>query len=804
MTHLARDVRFGLRLLWQTPGYTAAALAALALGIAGTTVIFSVVYATLYAPLPYPHPEQAVIVWSQVNGERSLTSAGDFLDWRRCDAFQSLHAWTGWPVALAGAERPEQVDATVVTPGMFASAGERFEAGRDFLPEEGQVGSNKVVILGNRLWKERFGADRGIVGRNVRIDGEPHTVVGIFAAGSTDRGQAQLSLPLAFRPEQLGHDRKWLLVQGRIRPGTTLQQANAALDVIARQIAEAHPGSNKDLRASVEPLRNNFLDRSVIRALWLLFAAVGFVLLIACTNVANLLLARGTARQREIAVRAALGAGRARLFGQLLTESLVLSAIGGVLGVALAFGLLQVVLAAMPQYTLPNEADVRLNLPVLAFTLAASAAAGVLFGCVPAWQATRVGLDVTLKQEGRTSSGSGRRLRRALVVAEFALALPLLAGGGSALHGLTRIMTTDLGFRTDRLLTFSLPVPSDRLPDAERIRAFYAQLVERTGALPGVEEVSISTGMPGRGAMIALPFEVEGRPKPATSGVVLNLVGPDHFRTFGIPLSSGRSFDASDRSGAPRVAIVNELFARRYLAGLDPLRQRLLIPELAPGAMTLGKPVSWQIVGVYGGVKNAGPQGEDYPEIDVPFAQSPWPAAMVAVRTAGEPAAVERGIAAILTSLDSELPMADVSTMDQVVAKSFAGPRFTALLFGTFAAFALALATLGIYGVMSFAVAQRTRELGLRMALGAPRARLLRSVLSEGLSTSLLGIAVGSAGGYAMQRWLQSTSDAMGRIVDPLSFSVVVATLLASALAACYVPARRAASVDPMTALRQD
>jgi putative ABC transport system permease protein len=806
MAHVLRDAHLGLRLLWKNPGFTTAAVLALALGIAANTAIFSIVHATLLAPLPYPEADRLVMVWSKIRENRNPTAAGVFEDWKRENAvFTDLNAWTSRGVSLSTSGQPEQVQASILTPGFYTMVGNTFSHGRDFLREEGVFGKDQVVILSNDMWRQRFGADPGIVGRAIRVDGKPHTVVGVLAAGDADRGQGKVSLPLAFTPEQVNHDASWLLVMGRMKPGVSLDQANANLAAVTRRIAEVHPQTT-GLGASVEPLQNNFLSPDTIRGLWMLLGAVGFVLLIACANVANLLLARGTARQREIAVRASLGAGRARLFGQFLTESLVLAGIGGALGVALASVLLDVILATMPPYTLPLEADVRLNVPVLLFTLGASLLCGVLFGCAPAWHATRLSLNASLNDEGRSTLGGRQGLRRALVVAEFALALTLLAGGGMAIHGLIKLMTVDLGFRSDNLLTFSLPVPPTRLIGAGHIESFYGRFLEGVRAVPGVEAVSVSTGMPGRGTSFGMSFEVAGRPAAApgvTSGAGFNMVSPDYFRTFGIRMDRGRGLDERDRAGAPAVAVVNEAFVRRYLPGVDPLGQRLLIQELVPGLPRLGPKREWQIVGVYHNVKNRGPLG-DFPEIDVPFAQSPWPATAVAVRTAGDAGTVRTAIAALLRSLDPDLPMADVKTMEEIVTESLAGARFAALLLGSFATVALVLAALGIYGVTSFAVAQRTREFGLRMALGADRGRLLRRVLREGLATSLAGVALGSVGAYAVGRLMQRTWDAVDAAIDPASFAVVVATLLAAALLACWVPARRAASVDPMAALRQD
>ncbi|HEY7058161.1 MAG TPA: ABC transporter permease, partial [Vicinamibacterales bacterium] len=756
MSSVLRDIRYGFRLLRRNPGFTVVAVLALAVGVAANTAIFSVVYATLLAPLPYPEPDRLVMVWSKIQGFRNSTATADFLDWKSQSAvFDGLNAWTGRTMNIATGERPEQVQGSAMTPGWVTTIGFTMLLGRDFRSEEGTPGKDQVVILTHQLWRDRFGADREIVGRTIRLDGKPYTVVGVIAPGPADRVQNKLYVPLAFKPEQINHDFHYLLVLGRLKRGVTMAQANADMDVVTRHIAEANPVSNKGWSASVEPLQNNFLSKETIRGLWLLLGAVAFVLLIACANVANLLLARGTARQREIAVRASIGAAPRHVFRQLLTESLVLAGIGGTIGVALAWALLQIIIAMMPPYTLPSEADVRLNVPVMLFTLGISVLCGVLFGCAPAWQAMRANTNETLKEGGR-AVGAGRHwMRRALVVTEFALALTLLTGGGLAIHSLIKLANVDLGFRTDHLLTFSLPVPQGRLNGVDEVNVFYHQLLEKIGAVPGITAASASTGMPVYGTGFGMPFSIVGKPVDDPSkrpGVGFNMVTPDYYRTFGIRIALGRGFSDQDREGSPRVAIVNDAFVKKYLAGVDPLSQRLVIEQLIPGVTKLGPGVEWQIVGVYNSVRNGGPKDDGFPEIDVPFWQSPWPGSSMAVRTAGDPASVRQSLAAVIRSVDPDLPMADVKTMDEVVRESLAGDRFSTTLFGSFAGVALLLAAVGIYGVMSFVVAQRTHEIGLRMALGAGRGRVLWQILQEGIGTALVGILIGSVGAYWVGR----------------------------------------------------
>jgi putative ABC transport system permease protein len=805
-----RDLLFGMRLLWKNPGFTSIAVLALALGIGANTAIFSVVYATLLAPLPYRQPDRIAMVWSKIgpNPGRNVVSAGDFMEWKRQNtAFESIAAWSGRQMSLTTSGQPEQVQATTCTPGWLNVLGQPLLLGRDFLPEEGQVGKDLEVVLTYRLWKNRFGRDRAIVGQQVRMDGLPYTVVGILAPGATDRVQTDLYVPLAFKPEQINHDFHWLLVLARMKPGVTLAQANADMDSVTRHIAEVYPKSNQGWHASVEALQNDFFSRDVQKALWMLLGAVGFVLLIACANVANLLLARGTVRQKEVAVRASLGATRAQLFSQFLTESLALAAIGGALGIGLSWAFLQIILALMPPFTLPSEADVRLNIPVLLFTLGATMFAGILFGCAPALQAVRLNLNETLKEGGRSGVSAGKqRVRHALVLAEFALALTLLAAAGLAVHSFWNLTHVDMGFKTDHILTFGLPMPNDRLKTPEQIIAFYRQVVDRVQALPGITTASVSTGFPVQGTGFGMPFDVVGKPVADRSqrpGAGFNQVTPGFFRAFGIRITRGRAFTEADTAGGLPVAIVNSTFVKKYFAEVDPLTQRISVEQLIPGVTNLGPAIDWQIVGVYENVRNGGPKGDGFPEIDVPFAQSPWPSVSMAVRTAGNPDAMNKSIAAVIRSLDPDLPMADVKTMDQLLDESVGGEKFGAVLFGSFAFIALSLAAFGIYGVMSFAVAQRTHEIGLRMALGAGPSQVMGLILREGMTLGFIGLLIGLAGSYGIGQLMRGMWYGIGSL-DPLAFSAVATVLLLSTLLACYLPARRATHVDPMAALRQD
>ncbi len=808
MMNLARNIRFGLRLLAKNLGFTCVALLALTLGIGANTAIFTVVYATLLAPLPYPNPDQLVIVWSKINGNRNGVSAGDFLDWKQqSTVFQDLCAWTGGNYSLSTSDHPEMIQTRLTTPGFNNMVGTPFFLGRDILPEEGVVGRDRVVVMTHRLWVERFGSDREIIGKPIRLNGEPYTVVGVLAAGQPDRLESQLFVPLAFKPEQINHDFHFVLVMGRLKPGVTLQQANANMDSVTRHIAEVYPKSNKGWSAAVEPLKNDFISKDLIKNIWLLMGAVGFILLIACVNVANLLLARGTVRQKEIAERASLGATRGQLFAQFLTESLALSLIGGVLGVSLAWGLLKIIVSFIPPFTLPSEADIRVNLPVLFFSLAATLLAGVLFGCAPAWQTARLNLNDVLKESGRSAVSAGRHgLRRTLVVIEFALALTLLAGAGLVIHSFWKLSRVDLGFRQDHILTFFLPVTNERFSTPEQINAFYRLLLQKVGALPGITAVSASTGMPIIGTNFGMPFNLAGQAVSDPSsrpGAGFTMVTPEFFKTFGIQIEKGRAITEQDVAGGLPVAVVNETFAKKYLSNVDPLTQRLAVEQLIPGVTKLGPPIEWQIVGVYHNVHNGGVRGDGFPEIVVPFWQSPWPQAGLAVRTFGDPASMTKSITAVVRSVDPNLPLDQVKTMDQLVDESLAGDRFSTVLFSSFAGVALLLAAIGIYGVMSFAVAQRTHEIGLRIALGAGPNQVLRLVLQEGMVLAFLGLLVGLAGTYFVGRVMKTLLYQVNAM-DPAAISAVATVLLLSAFFACYIPARRATQVDPMVALREE
>jgi predicted permease len=807
MQNLLRNIRYSLRMLAKNPGLTFTVLLTLALGIGANTAIFTVDYATLLAPLPYPQPDQLVMVWSKIQGFHNGISAGDYLDWKQqSKSFQDLNAWTGGSFNIATKDQPEFIPGNRVTVGFHSMQQTAFFLGRGFLPEEGQAGKDHVVVLTHKLWL-KLGGNMKIIGTTMQLDDAPYTVVGVQPAGFQDRLPAQLTVPLVFKPDEINHDFHWLLAMGRLKPGVTIKQAQADMDAVTAHIAQVYPKSNKGWGSFVEPLKNDFLPSERIQTLWLLLGAVAFVLLIACVNVANLLLARSMTRQKEMAVRSALGATPQTIFTQLLTESLLLALCGGALGVGVGYAMLHGLIAVMPEGTLPSEADLSLNFPILLFTLAATTLAGLLFGCIPAWLASRVDPAETLKEGGRSGTSVGRhRLRRVLVIGEFTLALALLAGAGLAIHSFLNLQRVDLGVKTDHVLTFYLSVPDSRPKDPEHIVAYYRQMMASIQAVPGVMHAAAQTGLPLEGAGFGMPFVLADKPtyadpsqRPNTS---FGMVTPDYFQTFGVKLVKGRFFNDQDTANSVKVAVVNEEFANKYLKGADPLQKRVMVEQLIPGVTKLGPYVEWQIVGVYHNVRSRGFR-EDYPEMQIPFWQIPWPSAGIGVRTQEDPATMTRSIAAAVHSVDPQIALADPKTMEQVRDDVLANDRFTLILFTCFAIVALLLAALGIYGVMAFSVAQRSHEIALRMALGATRNRVVTLILKEGVILAFCGLGLGLVGAYFVGRAMRSTLYGVGAM-DFSAFGVVGLVLLLAALLACYLPARRAASVEPMQLLRME
>ncbi len=803
---LRQNLTYSIRALLKTPGFTITGVLTLALGIGATTAIFSVVYA-VFEPMPYPKPDQLVMVWSTVRGNRSSSAMVDIAEWKvRSSSFQGLNAWSGASFNLGEGERPEQVPGSQRTPGFFTMEGLPLLMGRDFLPEEGQPGNDHVVILSNRLWSRVFQANRDIVGRQIRMNGDSYTVVGVLPPGIHDRFNSQLWVPLVIQPDVTKPGSGSASVMGRLKDGVSLAQAQAEMNGIAQLLQTEHP-KPIPISVSVEPLHLNFVTESTRRNLWLLLGAVGFLLLIGCVNVANLLFARGTSRQREVAIRSALGASRTRVFSQLITESLVLAVLGGGLGILFAVTIIRFIQMVMPPVgtMIPSEADIRISIPVLIFTILVTALAGLLFGSAPAWQATRLDLNEVLKLGGRSGSGGVKRhSRRVLVIAEFALALTLLASGVLALKSFWNLNQIDLGINGENVLTFSLPVPDQRLKGPDQIKSYWHQMLDKVQAVPGVKSATVMTGVPAGGPSGGTRFSIVGQPLPNPSerpGSALQMVTGRYADTLGVRITKGRAIDDHDTDASPRVAVVNEHFVKRFLSGVEPLGQRIAMSDPRPGAPQ-GSTVEYQIVGVFHNIRGAGVR-EDFPEIDVPFWQNPRPRASIALKTEGNPKAVLKTVAAAVNSVDPDMPLGGARTVDEIVSDSLAIDRFSVVLFASFGTLGLLLAAVGIYGVMSFGVAQRTHEFGVRIALGAQRSRVIGLVLREGATLALIGGVIGLVGAYLVRRAMQITLFGVPA-VDVRSFVAMFLLLLISALAACLIPALRASRVEPLEALRNE
>jgi len=808
MRNVLQILRFSLRRLRNNPGVTTVLLLTLALGIGANTAMFTVNYASMIAPIPYPDPDQLVIVWSKVKGKRSGTSPADFLEWRRLSSsFQALDAFAFGPAFnVATTDQPEFLPGWSSTAGGFERRGVKYSLGRDFIPEEEQPGKNHVVALSHRLWK-RLGSDPNVLGKAVRFDNVPYTVVGVWAEGTVEeKGTRWFDVPLSFKPEQINREDHWLVVEGRLKPDVTIQRAQADMDRVTAILAKEYPDSNNGSGASVEFLKNDFFSHDTQLICWLLLGAVTFVLMIACVNVANILLAKGVSRQKEVAVRVALGASRTAIFAEQLIESLMLALAGGLLGVGVAYAILRGIAVLMPMNYLPLEADLKLNAPTLLVTLASTTLAGILFGCAPAWYASRVDPGENLKEGGRAGSGKGHhRLRRIFVVGEFALALSLLAGAGLAIHSFLNLKRVDLGFRTDHILVFSLENPESKPKDPDHVTVYYRQILESILAVPGVSLTSATTGVPLEGTG-DVQFTIVGRPETADPkqrpSAGFRSVTPQYFQAFGIQIIEGRSFGEEDIASTVKVAMVNEEFVDKFLKGTDPLGQRLLIPRMIPGAKKPAPPVEWQVVGVFHNVRGWNLNHYD-PEIDLPFWQNPSPDAAIGVRTWRDPSEMTKAIGAAVHRVDPDIALAFPQTMEELRDETLANDTFNTLLFASFAGMALLLAGVGIYGVMAFSVAQRSHEIAVRMALGAARSEVVGLVLREGLLLASLGLGLGLCGAYfvgrAMQRFLFGV-----HAMDFSAFAAVGLVLMLTALFACFLPARRAASLEPMQALRSE
>ena len=812
-TIVREDIRSAFRMLRKNPAFTTAVVLVTALGIGPNTAMFSAIYSVFLAPAPWAGKGEMVVLWSKTNNSgmmrgtvdsvdraRVHVSPRDYEEWRsQTSSFQAFGASLPKMATLNDdSERPVRLATESLTPGLLTMLRERLQLGRDFLPAEGIRGNPCVAILSDRLWRQRFGGDVRSLGRRIRLDGEACTVVGVRAPAANGGQPEQLWSALVVKADEAIQDDRILTVVALLKPGVPMARAQAEMDAVSARLARRYPRSDAGWSVKIEPYLNDWLIPRARTNLWLLMGAVTLLLLIACVNVANLLLARAVVRGKEIAVRASLGAARWQLFRQMLTESLVLFAFGGAVGVALGWVILKTFLAILPQGSVPSASPIDLSIPSLLFTGAATLLSGLIFGCIPAWRAASVDIGERLKRGGGSGqTRSHRRFAKTLVVAEFALTLTLLAAAGLALRTFWNRTHLDLGIRTDRILTFEVPPRRDRFQNSVQIELFYRNLLGKIGAVPGVTRASaVNVGLleqTGR-----LPFTLVGQPANAPLWAGFRVVTPRFFETFGARVVRGRAFTDRDRLNDPLVAMVNEKFAGRFLAGRDPTGQNLTLPVLAPGRQ-------FQIVGVFHDIQNAPQFGdENQPEMCVAFGQVPLRYMTLAVRTAGDPDAMTGSIAAAVHSFDPEMPMANVMTADRIVRERLGFDRFEAVLYGAFAALALLLAVAGIYSVMACIVSQRTREAGLRIALGAGRSGIVRLVLREGMTLAFTGLVLGLGCAWSAGRLMEARLYGAGAAQDPATVAAAAAVLLGGGAVACLIPANRAARVDPMTALRDE
>ena len=809
LENLIQDIRYALRMQRRSPGFTAIAVLTLGLGVGANTAIFSLVSAVLLRPLSYQEPERLVMVWedeSAAGAPRETPAVGNYADWKaQNQVFADMAALDQRIFNLTGDGEPVRILAVGVTANFFPLLGVQTALGRNFLAEEDQPGANKVAILSHGLWQSRYGGAQSIVGSNILLNDEQYTVVGVMPAGfQFGVADVGLWLPIALTPEQLvNRDVHYLEVVARLKPGVTVAQANEDIQAITHRIAAAYPDEAEGMSAAVVPLHEH-LAGDVRRPFMMLLVAVGFVLLIACANIAGVLLSRAAARQREIAVRAALGASRWRIVRQLLTESMLLGGAGGCLGLVLAlwvFGFLQQMIPA----GLRESSALQLDLPVLGFTLAVSLLAGVIFGLAPALAAAKTDLNEALKQgSARAGFGGAQRwLRNAFVVAEVALSLVLLVGAGLLIQTLHKLRDQYSELRPESVLTVRTQLVGNKYLEHQQRVAFYDQVLARVRQLPGVISAGYTTTVPLAWKFGANGFTPEGG--DPNSNVSWNAnhrqVSPDYFKTIGIALREGRYFNEGDSEPALPVAIINETMARKYWPGESPIGKRFKVGRL-------DQPGPWlTIVGVVADVRQVGADMPVKAEMYVPY----WQASMysffaprdLVIRTAVEPASLVAAVRQAIYEVDPFQPLSNIRTLNDVLSRETAQRRLGMILLTGFAALALLLSALGIYGVLSYFVVQHTPEIGVRLALGAQRGDVLRLVIGKGMRLALLGVCLGLAGAFALTRLLQSLLFEV-KATDPLTYGLTALLLTLVALAACYIPARRATRVDPLIALRYE
>jgi putative ABC transport system permease protein len=802
------DVRYAVRMFLKSPAFTAVALLALALGIGANTAIFSVVHAVLLRSLPYREPERLAVVWETSRdrpGRRNVTSPANFVELRnQSKSFEALAAFYDWRFNLTGAGEPVEVPAQVTTGNLFSVLGAQAALGRTYTQEDVQANHDDVAVLSHGFWQSQFGGARDVLGKKVSINGEPVEIIGVMPpefrwfVKENSRGGKPAAM---WVPTRLQITRgRYLQAVGRLRPGVGLEEARAEVGTIAARLEQQSPDRNAGMGVALVPAREQ-LAGELKKPLMILLGAVGFVLLIACANVANLQLARAAARSKEIAIRAALGAGRARVIRQLLTESVLLAAVGGLLGLGVAAWGVDA-LAALSPPNLIAAGEVRVSVPVLAFTFAVSLVTGVVFGLLPALEAARFDPNEALKESGRGTTGGprGRRLRSAFVVAQVALALVLLVGAGLMIKSFSRLQSVDPGFDPNNLLTMRADLPATKYAEDPRIVAFYRQAVERLAALPGVRSATAINYLPfysGLGARTS--FSIEGREAPLPGqepSTDVRVTDENYFGTLDIPVLRGRTFTAQEAAENRPVVVVSETLARKYFPNEDPVGRRIAVE------MQENPPMA-EIIGVVGDVRYDRLDGELYPMVYQTPPQLTYNAMTFVLRTDGDPLALSAAARREVQQIDADLPLADVRTLQSWIGESVSRTRFGTLLLTVFASVALLLAAVGIYGVMSYSVTQRQHEIGIRMAMGAQRRDVVWLVVSHGLILTAAGVALGAAGAFGLTRLMSGLLYGVSA-TDPLTFAGVALLLATAALLACYVPARRATKVDPMQALRYE
>jgi predicted permease len=808
---LWQDIRYGFRMLRKNPGFTVIAVLALALGIGANTAIFSVVNATLLRPLPYKEADRLVMVWNrEPEDEKAAIAPADFLDWRdRNTVFEQMAASRSWSFNLTQSGQPERILGAVANASLFPVLGVSAAIGRTFLPEEEMSGTGRVVVLSHGLWQRLFGSNPGVVGQKLVLNGESFTVVGVMPDGFQYPQGAELWVPPrhivpesptagATSDATKVRDNHYLRVIARLKPQATLNQAKAEMETITRQLEQQYPETNTGYGINLVPLRED-LTGKIQPALVILFCAVGFVLLIACANVANLLLARATARRREIAIRTALGASRWRVVRQLLTESVLLSVMGGGLGLLVALWGIPSLLAISP-LDIRRVKEIGIDGQALGFTLLVSLLTGIVFGLAPALQASNPDLNESLKESARGAAGGvGRsRLRGLLVVAEVALSLLLLVSAGLMIRSFLRLQEVSPGFNAERVLTAQLTLSRPDYSEDRQRAALLKEVLARIEAQPGISSASATSTIPLGGGEVSRSFTVGGQPLPVPGkepGAEYRAIGPHYFRTMGTPLLKGRDFTERDDAQSPGVIMINETMARRFWPNDDPVGQSLTIIGIEKEPR--------EIVGVVGDVHHFGLDARAEAEMYVPYLQRPMPGVTLMVQSASAPGDVTAAVRNAVREADKNLPVYNIKSMDEVLADSVSSRRFNMLLLGIFAGVALLLAAVGIYGVMAYSVTQRTHEIGIRMALGADRGDILKLVVGQGMILTLIGLFVGLAASLALTRLMASLLYGV-TATDPLTFAGVSLLLAAVALLACYIPARRAMKVDPMVALRYE